>query len=134
MNAEGDIMKQAKRDMLETMRANVLERDQYRCRICGEGSMGLYVHRISPLSVLPQAEFLEENHITLCTCCKDITAGSGETTTVWNSKGESFVLFDDDKLYKEDLYESIGMSDGKMKMAIWIFEMSNPGGEEGSCF
>jgi hypothetical protein len=133
MNAEGDTMKQAKRDIREAMRTKVLDRDQYRCRICGDGSSELFVHRITPLSVLPQAEFLEENHITLCSCCKDLTAGPGETTTVWNSMGESFVLFEEERLYEEDLYESIGMDEGKLKMAIWIYSLHQCDSEEGIC-
>lgn len=92
-----------KQKIRERFRREVLERDHYRCRVCGEAGTDetLDPHHITDRNLMPNGGYVKENGITLCKKC--------------HVKAEDD--FPEPKYLPEALYKLIGSSEEKAYQA-----------------
>jgi 5-methylcytosine-specific restriction endonuclease McrA len=88
-------MSQKKKRIRNEFRDAVFERDEYTCRMCGEG--GVDPHHIINRSLFPNGGYVAENGISLCSKCH-------ERAEAW------ITCSGDDAFSPAKLYEMIGSS------------------------
>ena len=55
-----------KKDIRKKFRNEVLERDEYKCKMCGNNSSKLDAHHITNRNEMPNSGYVKENGISLC--------------------------------------------------------------------
>lgn len=119
-------MKQSQKKIRIEFNNKILDRDQYRCRICGDGSSELSVHQITPVTELPRSEFVEDNYITLCSCCTSLVIKPTQIQKVFNASGEIYYDYGKgggDLLDKGDLYDAINVNPDGLETMIALNEI-----------
>lgn len=73
-------------ELREAFHESVFERDDYRCKVCSEGSTQLFAHRINDWPNNSNGGFVLENGITLCIECKHeaLALRRGAENPLWN--------------------------------------------------
>lgn len=62
-------MSARKKEIRKNFNEACLERDNYKCRVCGSNQGKLDVHHITDRTELPNDGYVKENGITLCENC-----------------------------------------------------------------
>lgn len=92
-----------KYDQRNIFRSNVLKRDNYKCRVCGDKDSKLDAHHIVDRHEMPNGGYVIENGITLC-----------DKENGCHMKAEFFHISDNKEwipnFHPNDLYKLIGSS------------------------
>jgi hypothetical protein len=105
----------SKKDIRKKFRESVFERDNFTCKVCGEGPYKeidfFDAHHISDRSGMPNGGYVKENGITVCKNPKKFTYHTEESC---HMKCELFHISGGldwyPGLHPDDLYEKIGSS------------------------
>ena len=73
-------------ELRKAFQESVFERDDYRCKVCSEGSTQLFAHRINDWPNNTDGGFTVENGITLCLECKHeaLALKRGKDSPLWH--------------------------------------------------
>jgi len=74
---KGGISKRVRTKAVKSWRLEVLERDGFRCRVCGTARVRLHAHHIKSFSKFPKLRLVLENGLTLCHPCHTKTSDYG---------------------------------------------------------
>lgn len=90
-----------KQQVRENFRNAVFERDNYKCKVCGEEAKD--AHHITDRSLMPNGGYVKDNGISLCHDC--------------HMKAETFHITEgrawEDNMHPDDLYKLVGSSKEK---------------------
>lgn len=91
----------SKKKIREDFRNKVFERDNFKCKVCGDSTSKLDAHHITDRSEMPNGGYVKENGITLC-----------DKENGCHIKAEQFHLGNsvEDGFMPEDLYKLINSS------------------------
>lgn len=86
-------MSVTKKQIRETFRKEVFDRDSHKCRVCGEDQQCLDAHHITDRNLVPNGGYVKENGISLCPSCH-------LRAEEWHHLGEGLPQYHPDELYK----------------------------------
>lgn len=82
----------SKKNVRNKFRNEVLERDNYKCKMCGDTNSKLDAHHITDRSLMPNGGYVIENGITLC-----------DKPNGCHWKAEMYHKYNLDELYRRNL-------------------------------